>query len=82
MRTQLARMVQIMKKLNSGWIRMKMAVRRTGLKGLRIHIASVALNLKMSLPLLITTVVCKGERGKIMYVRGWEVKNARRKGGK
>jgi len=54
---QLANIVVITSKLNHGWTSMKMETRRIGLKGLNKNKAFVALNRKISFPLLITTKV-------------------------
>lgn len=55
--TQLTRMVTMTRKLNSGWTSMYMATRRIGLNGSSMYIEGVALNLKISCPLLTTTNV-------------------------
>lgn len=55
---QLVNIVTITRKLNHGWTSIKMATLRIGLKGLRMNNALVALNRKISFPLLITTNVC------------------------
>lgn len=59
MKMQLVKMVVMMKSENKGCTKMYIATRRIGLNGSRIHMASVALNRKMSFPLLTTTNVWK-----------------------
>jgi len=44
---------------NIGWTKIYIATRRIGLKGSSAQRPSVALNLKISFPLLITTKVCE-----------------------
>lgn len=46
---------------NIGWTSMYIATRRMGLKGSSAQRPSVALNLKISFPLLITTKVCENK---------------------
>lgn len=57
MTKQLVRMVVMMTSEKRPWVKMAMATRRMGLKGLRRYTASVALNRKMSFFLLIITNV-------------------------
>ena len=64
---QLRRMVVMMMREKSGWTRMWMATRRTGLNGESTHRASSALNRKMSLPLLMTMKVCVYDQGEKKY---------------
>lgn len=54
---QLTKMVVIINSENKGCTRMYIATLLIGLNGFNIHRASVAENLKISLPLLITTKV-------------------------
>lgn len=57
MSIQLTNIVVMMKREKSEWTSMYMATRRIGLNGSSIHIASVAENLYISFPLLMTTKV-------------------------
>lgn len=57
MSMQLVKIVVMMKSENSGWTSIYIATRRNGLNGSSIHNASVAENLNMSFPLLMTTNV-------------------------
>lgn len=59
---QFTRMVVIMNRENSGCTNMYIATLLIGLKGSSIHKAFVAENLKISLPLLMTTNVWKRTR--------------------
>lgn len=54
---QFTRIVVMMNKENNGWTNMYIATLLMGLNGSKIHKAFVAENLKISLPLLITTNV-------------------------
>lgn len=59
MNTQLVSIVVMIVTENIGWTKIYIATRRIGLKGSSAQRPSVALNLKISFPLLITTKVCK-----------------------
>lgn len=56
---QFTKIVVMINKENKGCTNMYIATLLIGLNGSNIHRASVAENLKISLPLLITTKVCK-----------------------
>lgn len=62
MNTQFVSIVVMIVIENIGWTSMYIATRRMGLKGSSAHRPSVALNLKMSFPLLITTKVCENKQ--------------------
>lgn len=59
MNTQFVSIVVMIVTENIGWTKIYIATRRIGLKGSSAHRPSVALNLKISFPLLITTKVCE-----------------------
>lgn len=59
MNTQFVSIVVMIVTENIGWTSMYIATRRMGLKGSSAQRPSVALNLKISFPLLITTKVCE-----------------------
>lgn len=65
MNTQFVSIVVMIVTENIGWTKMYIATRRIGLKGSSAQRPSVALNLKISLPLLITTKVCENENNNI-----------------
>lgn len=67
---QLTNMVVIINRENKGCTNMYIATLLIGLNGFNIHRASVAENLKISLPLLMTTKVCNNNNKFVYLCKG------------